>query len=128
VAAAPLLKGQPGYEWLTGICAILAGLAPAIYKALEFDVGLNVVAQHAHQFKILQDRFRQAWHISALGSPDDFKKEFDALMTRMDAARSASLTAPEWYFKKAQRKVQSGHYAFAADEKDNSSPTVRKVN
>src|SRR5438309_2952769 len=59
IAAAPLLKNQPGYEWLTAICAFLAGLAPAIYKALDLDVNLNVVAQHAYAFKTLQDRFRQ---------------------------------------------------------------------
>jgi hypothetical protein len=121
IATAPLLKGQPGYEWLTGICALLAGLAPAIYKALDFDVNLNVVAQHAHQFKILQDRFRQACRVTALGSPDDFKKEFHDLMTRMDAARTANLTAPERFFRKAQAKIQGGHYDFAVDVQ--SKPT-----
>ena len=64
VATAPLFIAQPGYEWLTGICALLAGLAPAIYKALDYDVGLNTVAQHAHQFKVLQDRFRQSWRVT----------------------------------------------------------------
>ena len=115
--SAPLLKNLPGYEWLTAICAFLAGLAPAIYKALDFDVNLNVVAQHAHAFKTLQDRFRQAWNVTALGGFDEFKKEFDGLITRMDAARAASLTPPERFFKRAQRKIESSDYNFKVDSK-----------
>jgi len=76
-----------------------------------------VIAQDAHEFKILQDRFRQAWRISALGPFTDFKKEFDDLMVRMDAARSASLTPPERFFKKARAKIKSGDYTFVADSK-----------
>lgn len=121
VATWPLLTKQSGYEWFTGTCALLAGLAPAVYKALDFDVSLDVIAKQAHQFKILQDRFRQAWRVTALQSPDDFKKEFDDLMTRMDDARSASLTAPDRFFKKAQRRIHAGHYDFAIDMQDNPS-------
>jgi DnaJ-domain-containing protein 1 len=116
-----LLKGEPGYQWITGICALLAGLAPAIYKALDFDVSLNVVAQHAHQLKILQDRFRQARSVTALASFEDLRKEFDDLMKRMDAARTASLTPPERFFKKAQTKIQSGDYSFEVDLRDKST-------
>jgi hypothetical protein len=116
VAAWPILKQQTGYEWLTGMCALLAGIAPAVYKALDFDVSLDTVAKHAHQAKILQDRFRQAWRVTALGNFEDFKKEFDDLMTRVDAARSTSLTAPERFFKKAQEKIAAGHYTFSVDE------------
>ena len=115
VAAAPLFTARPGHEWLSGICALLAGLAPAIYKALDYDVGLNTVAQHARQFKGLQDRFRQSWRVTALGQPDELKKEFDALMAQLDIARSASLTPPERYFKKAQSKIHSGDYDFSID-------------
>jgi len=117
LAAWPILKQQPGHEWLTGVCALLAGIAPAVYKALDLDVSLDTVAKHAHQAKILQDRFRQAWRVTALGSFEDFKKEFDDLMTQVDAARSTSLTAPERFFKKAQEKIAAGHYTFSVDEK-----------
>lgn len=117
VAAWPILKQKAGYEWLTGLCAVLAGIAPAVYKALDFDVSLDAVAKHAHQAKILQDRFRQAWRIGALGPFEDFKKEFDGLMVRLDAARGASLTAPERFFRKAQKKIAEGHYAFTVDER-----------
>lgn len=116
VATWPLLSKQDGYKWLTGICALFAGMAPAIYKALDFDVNLNGVAQNAQAAKALQDRFRQAWRVSALGGFDDFKKEFEELMARKDAARNASLAAPERFFLKARKKMEAGHYNFAIDD------------
>lgn len=117
VATWPLLRKETGLEWLTGICALLAGLIPAIYKALHWDISLSALVKSAHQFKVLQDRFRQASQITALEPFDAFKKEFDKLMDRMDAARSASLTAPECYFKKAQKKIAQGDYEFDVDRK-----------
>ena len=115
IATWPLLAQQDGYKWVTGVCALLAGLAPAIYKALDFDVNLNGIAQHAQLSKTLQDRFRQAWRVTALGPFEDFKKEFDELMVRKDAARSASLIAPERFFQKARKKIEVGHYDFTVD-------------
>lgn len=41
----------------------------------------------------------------------------DELMGRMDAARAASLTPQERFFKNAQAKFEAGHYAFAVDTK-----------
>jgi hypothetical protein len=117
VATWPLLARQDDYKWLTGACALLAGLAPAVYKSLDFDVSLDQIAKHANQFKILQDRFRQAWRVTSLGPFEDFKKEFDDLMGRMDTARASSLSAPERFFRKAQGKVDAGHYDFAVDAK-----------
>jgi hypothetical protein len=122
IATWPLFKQQPGYEWLTGLCALLAGITPAIYKALNLDVSLDVIAKHAHQYKILQDRFRQAWRVTALGSLDDFANEFHDLMARMDAARSSSLTPPECFFKKARRKILDGHYEFSVDASNHKAP------
>lgn len=116
LATWPLLAKQDEYRWVTGVCALLAGFAPAIYKALDFDVNLNMVAKHAHQFKVLQDRFRQCWRIAGLGAFGEFKKEFDDLMVGMDNARGASLTPPERFFKKAKKKIEVGHYSFSVDE------------
>ena len=98
LATWPLLKEQPGYAWVTGVCALLAGITPAIYKALDLDQSLTAITKHANNFKVLQDRFRQAWRVSAHGPADEFKKEFDALMARMDDARSLSLVPPERFF------------------------------
>lgn len=115
LATWPLLSQTPGHEWLTGVCALIAGIFPAVYKALDFDVSLDLITKNAHQFKILQDRFRQAWSVTALGIHDNFKKEFDDLMARMDTARSSSFAVPERHFKKAQAKIKSGHYDFNVD-------------
>jgi hypothetical protein len=115
VATWPLLAKQDNYKWVTGACALLGGLAPAVYKSLDFDISLSQITKHANQFKILQDRFRQAWRVTALGPFEEFKKEFDDLMARMDAARASSLSAPERFFRKAQVKVDAGHYDFAID-------------
>lgn len=94
---------------------MLAGLTPAVYKALDLDVSLDTLVKHSHQFKTLQDRFRQAWRVTALGDFGEFKDEFATLMDRMDAARASSLTAPERFFKKAQKKINDGHYDFGVD-------------
>lgn len=117
IATWTLIAKDPDYKWLTGVCALLASLAPAVYKALDLDVSLGVIAANAHKFKILQDRFRQAWRVTALGTPEEFKQEFDCLMSSMDEARSSSLTAPERFFKKAQDKIKAGDYEFAVDVK-----------
>jgi len=115
VATWQLLAKQPGHEWITGTCAMLAGLIPAVYKALKFDVSLETVEKHAHQFKTLQDRFRQAATISALSGFDELRGQFVELMSQMDAARAASLTAPERFFRRAQKKIVAGHYDFSVD-------------
>jgi hypothetical protein len=115
IATWPLLSKQIDFQWVTAVCALLAGLMPAVYKALDFDVNLSTLAKDAHQFKVLQDRFRQAWRVSAMGGFDQFKAEFDSLMARMDDARISSLTPPERFFKIAQKKINSGDYDFGVD-------------
>jgi len=115
LATMPLLTGSADYKWLPATCALLAAIVPAVYKALDFDVSLDVVKANAHQFKVLQDRFRQAWRVTALSDFEPFKSEFDALMERMDAARSLSLAVPERFFMKAKAKIEKGHYDFLVD-------------
>lgn len=115
IAAAPLVSSSQNYEWLTAICALFAGVFPAIYKALDLDVSLKTVADNAHTFKVLQDRFRQARTVAALGPAEDFNKQYNELLDRMDVARSSSLTPPERFFLQAKRKIDAGHYGFEAD-------------
>jgi hypothetical protein len=115
LAAAPILAGKQNFEWFTAICAMLAGILPAIYKGLDLDVSLQTIADSAHSFKVLQDRFRQAWSVTAHGSAEEYSTQFQTLMDRMDAARSISLTAPEHFFEKAKKKIEAGHYRFEAD-------------
>lgn len=109
---------QPAAEWLiwlTATFALLAGLFPAVYEALKLDTHIDEIARQASLFKNLQDRFRQAATVAALGPYDEFQATFDSLMERMEAARSASITPPERCFKAAQEKIGAGHYQFDSD-------------
>lgn len=112
VATARILVRDPTYDWVVAICAFIAGLFPAIFKALDLDVSLKTIGDSANRFKILQDRFRQASLIGATKSTDELEEEFKALMERMDDARSANPAVPERHFKKGQKKIKSGDYFF----------------
>lgn len=101
--------------WVTGIAILCAGVIPAIFKSLDLDKDIAAMTRYANTFKSLQDRFRQARNISALGEIDEFRKEFASLRTKLDDARMASIPIPERYFKNAQRKIGRGHYEFQAD-------------
>lgn len=118
VATSALVKHWP---WVTGIATFLAGVLPAIFKALDLDRDLAVITRFANTFKLLQDRFRQARNITALGELDEIKKEFASLRARLDDARMASIPAPERYFKRAQKKICKGHYTFEADGSSQTS-------
>ncbi len=117
-AAWLLFSKQTNLEWLAGICALLVGLAPAVYKGLDFDISLDVLGKQSQQFKTLQDRFRQAWSITALSSLDRFQSEFATLMKDIDAVRSDIRTPPERFLKKAQMIISERHYNFGDDESD----------
>jgi len=97
------------------VCAFFAGLLPTIYAALKFDDTLEQVKKAAAEFKNVQDRFRQVAIISSKKPFAEFEADFNAVMGRMEAARSPSLTTPEVIFKWAQRKVKSGDYTFDVD-------------
>lgn len=112
IASAKILLKDDAYTWLTAIAALLAGLFPAIFKALDLDVSIKNISDSASRFKTLQDRFSQAASIGATGKPEDLEEEFKALMDRMDDARQASPAIPERHFKKAQNKINKGDYSF----------------
>jgi len=131
--AAPLVLGSlagwkvlassdiPSVRVLVAVCALLAGLLPSIYAALKYDDGLAHCKLLTAEFKNLRDRFRQAALVSSLGPFDEFQRDFEKLMERLEAARAHSYTAPEWCFRRAQKKIQSGHYDHAVDENGQGS-------
>jgi hypothetical protein len=116
-SVAALLTEAPDWKWLAAVSSLVAGVTTAVYKALDLDVSVDAISKTAHEFKVLQDRFRQAARITALGDPADLEKRFSELMDRMDAVRSTSLTAPDRFFKKAQSKIQGGDYTFDVDQR-----------
>ena len=109
---------QPEISWLrwaTAVFALLAGLFPAIYEALKLDAHVEGIARQAAQFKNLQDRFRQCRSLGPGGEMQDFRSQFETLMSMMEDAREQSITPPEKYFEQARAKIESGHYSFRAD-------------
>jgi hypothetical protein len=116
VATWELVADQAEWKWFGAASALLAGIIPAVYKALDLDVSLTILVGKADQFKILQDRFRQAAAVTALGPFDGFNCEFADLMNRMDAARTSNLAPPKRFFKRAQVKISKGHYDFRVDQ------------
>jgi hypothetical protein len=111
-----LIGQDPDWKWITGSAALLAGVLPAIYKALDFDVNIESVTKSANAFKALQDRFRQARTIDQAMEPEKLREVLAKLMDGMDTVRAASPVAPERFFKDAQKKIASGAYAFKADK------------
>lgn len=104
-------------DWFMALLAFLASLFPALADGLKIETSVDEIAHLAADFKALQDRFRRAASITALSDIDGAEQTLAELMDRMDLARSNSITPPEWAFEKAQRKIDAGHYNFAADAK-----------
>jgi hypothetical protein len=102
---------------IASVCALLAGLIPSLYTALKYDEDLDRLKHGASEYFNLRDRFRQCAILSSNKSVAEFEADFNNLMDRMEKARTDSLTAPERYFSRAQKKIASGDYSFAVDEK-----------
>ena len=117
IASAKILLKEPAFDWVIAIAAMLAGLFPAIFKALDLDVSIKAMSDSAHRFEILRDRFRQTSLIGARKTSEELEDEFKQFMDDMDDARSASLAIPERHFKNARKKIEAGHYGFDVDPK-----------
>lgn len=115
VASARLLLKDPSFDWLVAVCSLLAGLFPAIFKALDLDVSIKAISDSATRFKNLQDRFRQAALIGPTGKLEDLEENFKQLMDRMDDARQANLAIPDRHFDAAQKIIKKGNYKFTVD-------------
>jgi hypothetical protein len=68
VATSALFKH---WAWVSGIAILCAGVIPAIFKSLDLDKDIAAMTRYANTFKSLQDRFRQARTITALGGFDE---------------------------------------------------------
>jgi hypothetical protein len=116
-ASARIIVRDPSWDWYVAAAAMIAGLFPAIFKALDLDVSLKTIADSANRFKTLQDGFRQASRIGATSKTEDLEEDFKTLMQRMDDARSANPTIPDRHFTKAQIKIKKGDYDFESVKK-----------
>ncbi len=101
------------FGWPASVVAglTLAGvLLPAVVKALKLDETIELYSEQAAKFKNVESRLGRAGRIWSEGSPELFEKEARSAFEDLDKARLVSLTPPEWCFKRAQKKVQSGDY------------------
>lgn len=106
---------------LIGLFAgLLAGFFPAIYAALDLGMQVKEIGQGAAEFTSLRDRFRQLATVTSLSDFGEFQTAFEGLIDRMDAVRGNAPTAPEWCFRRAQKKINKGDYTFAVDEIEKS--------
>jgi hypothetical protein len=112
-----LLTSSPTWAARVGasFCAFLAGLLPAVYRALKLDDDLALCAQLAGEFKNLQDEFRRAAEVSSKKPFKEFEDDTKPLFARLNQARAHGFTAPEFCFRRARRKIESGHYRFEVD-------------
>ena len=92
--------------WVTATFALLAGLFPAVYQALKFDVNIEDIARHAAEFKNLNDRFRQAKNITALGPYEEFEPEFGELMDRLEQFPTSIERHSVVWFEQVPRKKE----------------------
>lgn len=117
IAASQILNQTPweGGKYIAAMCTVIAGFFPAIFKALNLDMHLEAIGRSAYEFTNLRDRFRQTANIASHAPFDEFHAAFEVLMDRMDAVRSIAPPVPEWCFKQAQKKIDSGDYDFDVD-------------
>jgi len=106
-------KSHPVFALLSFLAAII----PSLYVALKFDERLEECVRLSAEFNILHHDFRYAANVYATKSTTDFEAHVSELRTRLAEARKASFTAPEWCFKRAQKKISSGDYSFSEDQK-----------
>jgi hypothetical protein len=108
---------ESGAGQIVGLfCGLLAGFFPAIYAALDMGMQVNEIGRAAAEFTSLRDRFRQLANVTSKSPFNEFQAAFEILMDRKDAVRGNAPAAPEWCFRKAQKKIDKGDYTFAVDE------------
>jgi len=118
IASSTFLQHADGFAAFAAGCSLVAGIFPAVYKALDLDVSLASLSKSANEFKSLQDAFRQSWRMAESIEVGELTGSFDTLMQRMNLARSATDAIPERFFLKGRKKIMEGHYKFAVDAGD----------
>lgn len=105
-------------DWNSVLVALVtlgASLFPALESALRLDVSVEEVARQAAGFKRMQDRFRQIANIQVRHDVALAYADFLVAMDDVNKIRTLSLTAPEWAYEAARKKIAAGHYSFSED-------------
>ena len=109
-AASTVLSKQPGFEVVIAMLALLGVILPGVIKAMKVDDAIESYEVAAASFKKAEGELRRAAEVWAHKDHEEFEKEARAALSMLDEARNPSLTPPEWCFRMAQKKVQSGDY------------------
>ena len=90
-------------DWQMALLIFAASLCPALADALNIQTSVDELTRLAAEFKALQDRFRRLARVTTpFAEVSESEKVLGELMDRLDVARSTSITAPPWAFKKAR--------------------------
>lgn len=96
---------------------LVAGLFPALFKALEIDSNVKRIRASAADYTNMRDRFRQVGNILPGESFEEVHARFEELVSRLESIRNSSPPLPDKYFEKASKDMAEGKYTNAADEK-----------
>lgn len=118
IGAGVLLGGAAGtqafsdsFPMWAGILASIAGIIPLVMSALKVEESIENVRLVSGRFTALRDRFRRAANVwAASWSYEAFEAECRKLFEEAEALKQESVTAPEWAFRKARKKIKAGHY------------------
>jgi hypothetical protein len=97
------------------VFTLLATVLPPVFKAINLEDTIKDYERLAGEFMNLRDRFRQAKLIGSQKPIAEFEAEVQTLMTRMEKARTRVLAPPNWSFKRARKKIESGTYTHDHD-------------
>jgi hypothetical protein len=108
IAAWKVLKQE--YELVMAVCALLAAIIPPLQRALGLDAAIERYTKLGAEFKNLEGRFLLAAQVTSLKPFSEFEAEVLQLLKRLDDARLASATPPQFCFWLARHQIKKGHY------------------
>ena len=115
LASWDILTSSTRFRVLTAVLALIAGVIPAVYAALKLDEHIPTAARLAGEYKNLEILFSDLGALGPHKALEQFEAEYKEARTRLEKANAESYTAPEWCFKHARKKINSGHYTFGDD-------------
>lgn len=101
------------FGWPASVVAgltLASVLLPAMVKTLKLDETIDAYSEQAAKFKNVEGRLGRAGRVWSEASSEVFESESRSAFEDLDKARLQSLTPPEWCFKRAQKKIQTGDY------------------
>ena len=106
---------QTSTLWASVFTLLATGLPP-VYRAMRVDKAIRDYGNMSAVFTNLRDRFRQAALIHSLKPYEEFEREANRLLDKLEKARKEALTPPEFIFWLGRRKIKKGHYRHDHDE------------